>query len=256
MDKHSIVNWLLEENLLEADKHLEEARRIDKELKKGPVKYDDITFHAKTNGDRREDKIGYDKSVGYVATKSGDGHIGYVVFEKASSRVFKEYIDALADLIKKVKEIKSLVTGKETDKEIQKIWSLVDDLGHGDYSFKGFAGDFKETLSKNMAKDGWSKDILHLVTDFIEDVDMSFTDLRASLSELGMSNEHIKEFMNSSSYKKILSLRKFSEKMNRLHQTVVAANKYAATKKNIERLSSTIETLETEANTLAKQITK
>lgn len=34
MDKHSIVNWLLEENLLEADKHLEEARRIDKEAKK------------------------------------------------------------------------------------------------------------------------------------------------------------------------------------------------------------------------------
>jgi len=219
-------------------------------FKTGPIFPLDVTFHKKQKGSDTWDSAGYD------VTQEKNNERGFVVFEKATTHIFKEYIDGLESLIKYVKEIKSLITGKETDKEIQKIWSLVDEFNFSDFSFKGFVRDFNLKLSEHMSKDGWNKDTIELVSDFIENVDMSFTDLRASLSELGMSNEHIKEFMNSSSYKKILSLRKFSEKMNNLHQKVVAAQKYAANRKNIEKLSKTIESLESEANSLAKQITK
>jgi hypothetical protein len=59
MDKHSIVNWLLEDNLVEADKYLEEARRIDKEIDK---KYKEVNKELLKNPRYKGDDFHGDKN--------------------------------------------------------------------------------------------------------------------------------------------------------------------------------------------------
>jgi soluble cytochrome b562 len=246
MKFNEYVKMLLESNL-------DEASRIDKELEKGPINYDGNKITGVER--KRSDDRNWKGSKEYKGLRNNFGNFTFEL-DKASNHTFKEYLDGLSRLIKNVKEIKSLITGRETDKEIQKIWSLVDDINHSDYSFKGFVTDMGTAIQDKLGKEGFGPDIKELVTEFVWDSSISFTDLRDSLSELGLSPENIKEFMKSSSYTKIVAMRNFSKKMDALQSVVDQASRYAATKKNIERLSTNLKTLESEATSLMSQLTK
>lgn len=232
---------------------LDESRRIDRELEKGPIEYDGNKITGVER--KRSDDKDWKGVKSYKGTRKNFGDFSFE-FEKSTNRTFKEYVDGLKSLLKNVKEIKTLITGNESDKDLQKIWSIIDDINHSDYSFKDFVRHFSTSMTTSLGAEGWAADIKELVIDFLTDADMSFADFRKSLSLIGLTSEDIKEFMNSNSYKKLISIRNFANKMDNLQSIVSAADKYAATRKNIEKLSTNIKTLEADATSLMSQISK
>lgn len=239
------------EMLLEST--VNESRRIDRELEKGEIEYDGNKITGVER--KRSDDKDWRGVKSYKGTRKTFGDFSFEL-EKSSNRTFKEYVDGLKRLLKNVKEIKSLITGNESDKDLQKIWSIIDDINHSDYSFKDFVRHFSTSITTSLGSEGWAADVNELVIDFLTDADMSFADFRKSLSLIGFTPEDIKEFMNSNSYKKLISIRNFSNKMDNLQSIVNAADKYTATRKNIEKLSNDIKTLESNATFLMSQISK
>ena len=119
MDKHSIVNWLLEENLLEADKHLEEARRIDKELKSK-----DSLKHTTTYNDRTKSEIvkgGMDNGKKYYGVKyNSNEYFDATIFDDYYFSINKN-VEDFKDLLNVLKKYGKKIYNTETKDDISKL---------------------------------------------------------------------------------------------------------------------------------------